>query len=516
MNARSGGDADVASSPPPDGDGAGADVACDSDMMSEAVGPGALAGIVGGAAFGAAMIDLGSLETIASLARSESVVVGFVIHFVIAIAIGVGFGLLVRFQRPGVGETLFWGMAYGAVWWFVGAVTLLPLLSGEPLAWSVDAARSLVPSLIGHLVYGAFTALGFVVFDRRSRHRVVSAHPTIGSVSRGAIAGLFGGITLALILDAQPGRPTVSSAMTTTDRPLTGAVTVLVGVVAGIGFALLHPNAIAGSGPALVRGMVYGFLAWIVLAVTVVPLASGDGLTWTVDDLRDGFATLPGYLLFIGAVPALVYQWLTSLTRAVASDRHAGGDQEGVGTQGLRAIFGGAAAGIVGGTVFSIVIVRTGDLPGIASMVAVDSPTVGLVLHLVTSVSIGVGYGVFFVKRSNDVSSALGWGISYGVFWWLMGSLTLLPVLAGGSPQWNVEASSEAFPSLVGHLAYGAFLGMVFYRLEARYDPWWVSRNAAEERRARRAADQLAGSAPALWVLTVLFAVVIPILLAPA
>lgn len=86
-----------------------------SGAIREAIVPGAIAGIVGGAVFGAAMIELGSLETIASLVRSESLVLGFVIHSVIAVAIGVGFGLLVWFQRPGTGETLFWGLAYGAV-----------------------------------------------------------------------------------------------------------------------------------------------------------------------------------------------------------------------------------------------------------------------------------------------------------------------------------------------------------------------------------------------------------------
>ncbi len=484
------------------------------DLVADAIVPGAIAGIAGGAVFGAAIVQLGTLDTIASLVRSDSSVVGLAIHVVVAVAIGVGFGLLVWFQRPGVGETLFWGLAYGALWWLIGAATLLPLLSGKPVAWDVEAARRLVPSLIGHLAYGGAAGLAFVAATRRRRN-TEDRRPTRGSLARGATAGLVGGLVLAAVLDGQPGRPSISPAMGVMDRPLAGSVIVLVGLLSGLVFAALYPTGIAGSGPALVRGMAFGFLMWLTIGITLVPLAAGDGLRWRVEDLRAGFETLPGYLLFIGAVPALLYQWFTALARSLTSDRHAGGDQDGLGVQGLRAIVAGGAAGLVGGTVFSVVIVHVGDLPGIASMVAAGSSTVGFILHLATSVLIGIGYGVFFVRRSNDLNSALGWGTSYGVFWWMMGTLTLLPILAGGSPQWTVTAATEAFPALIGHLAYGAFLGVVFYRLEVRFDPWWVSRNDAETARADRAAEQLGGSAPALWGLTVLFAVIVPILLTP-
>lgn len=87
---------------------------------------------------------------------------------------------------------------------------------------------------------------------------------------------------------------------------------------------------------------------------------------------------------------------------------------------------------------------------------------------------IGVGYGLLFVRQSNDLAPVLGWGTSYGVLWWLLGSLTLLPLLSGRSPQWTVEGATFAYPALIRHLAYGAFLGVVFFRLEARQNPWCI------------------------------------------
>ncbi|MEO6571507.1 MAG: hypothetical protein ABIO83_08160 [Ilumatobacteraceae bacterium] len=480
-----------------------------------AVLPGALSGIIGGAAFGASIIETGALRTIASIARTDSAAVGLCIHIVVAIVVGIGFGLLVWFQRPGSGETLFWGLAYGAMWWFLGPMTLLPLLLGEPIAWNVEAARLLIPSLFGHLVYGAVTGLAFVVLTRGRSAATARSVLTAGACIRGAFSGLFGALALAAILDGQPDSPSISTSMMMPDRPTSWLVIPLAGAVAGIGFALLFPDPREGSGPMLIRGVVYGLTTWVAFAVTLIPIASGDGLRWSVTDIRASFETLPGYLLFIGAVPALLYCWSSSVARSLTHDGPAVTSQESAGAQGLHAIGAGAIAGLVGGTVFSIVLAQRGDLSGIAAMVANDSAPVGFVIHLFTSVLIGVGYGLIFVRRSNDISSALGWGTSYGVFWWLMGSLTLLPILAGDVPRWSVDAAIDAYPELIGHLVYGAFLGVVFYRIEARFDPWWFARNESEQRRAIRAADQLAGSAPALWVVTVLFALAIPLLLAP-
>ncbi|MDQ3454594.1 MAG: hypothetical protein M3513_03785 [Actinomycetota bacterium] len=59
-------------------------------------------------------------------------------------------------------ETLFWGLIYGGFWWFLGPLTMLPLVLGKPLAWDLANAQALLPSLIGHLFYGATTALVFV------------------------------------------------------------------------------------------------------------------------------------------------------------------------------------------------------------------------------------------------------------------------------------------------------------------------------------------------------------------
>ncbi|MGI9613308.1 MAG: hypothetical protein ACR2QO_10395 [Acidimicrobiales bacterium] len=478
-------------------------------IVPRAVVPGAVAGLAGGLAFGAAMIELGLLASIASLVRAESGVLGFVLHMLVAAVIGAGFGLFVWVQRPAAGEIIYWGLVYGAAWWFIGAVTLLPLLSGDPIAWDVDSARELLPALIGHLVYGVVTALAFVGL-RRERAPI---HIDRGSLARGVVAGVVGALVLGSVLDDRVGVPAVSASMTDSSSFVAWAVTAGVGILAGLGYGALHPDAGQGMGPSLIRGIAYGFGWWIVAALTVIPVLAGDGLRWSVEDIRAGFATFPGYLLFLGAIVALIHHGLTVLVRALLSDDVSIRADEGIGTRGLRATGRGVVAGLAGGLLFTIVMVQIGFLSTVASLVGGESTFLGLVVHLVISTIIGVAYGLLFVRRSNDAGSALGWGAAYGVFWWLLGPLTLLPVFLGDGPQWTVQAANDAYPALVGHIAYGALLGAAFFRLESRHDPWWVSRSEAEAARADRASRQLLGSAPALWALSVLIALTIPILL---
>jgi hypothetical protein len=57
-------------------------------------------------------------------------------------------------------------------------------------------------------------------------------------------------------------------------------------------------------------------------------------------------------------------------------------------------------------------------------------------------------------------------------------------------------------------------LGSTYYLLEARANPWWVTRNQAETDRVLAQRSQTLGSAPALWGLTVLIALTIPLLAA--
>jgi hypothetical protein len=78
-----------------------------------------------------------------------------------------------------------------------------------------------------------------------------------------------------------------------------------------------------------------------------------------------------------------------------------------------------------------------------------------------------------------------------------------------------VNAAAAAFPSLIGHLAFGAGLGLSFHALEAHYSPWWITRTGAEAIRMERRRLEATTAGPALWALLVLVAMLLPMVLAP-
>ena len=478
--------------------------------MRRALAAGVPAGLAGGLVFGAAMTQLGVLTTIAGIVRADSAVVGFIVHMFVAAMIGTGFALLVAQQRPGAGETLFWGLTYGAVWWFLGPLTLLPLLLGEPVAWTLAGAQAEFPSLLGHLLYGATTALVYVALTAPR-----TLVPLRGAVVRGAVAGLLPTWLLASLVASDNDLLAASTTMSDAPETISRLATLAVGAVAGALYAVLYPRLTDSAGVDLVRGAAYGFLLWVVAPLTLLPLLEGRGLTWSLEEARAGFETLPGYLL-LGALLGLGYHWLTALARLLLSDDVRELGRESAGAQGVRALGQGALAGLVGGLLFTLIMLQIGFLPMVARLVGSESRLTGFLVHLAIADLIGASYGLLFRRQSYDVGSAVGWGVAYGFCWWVLGALTLLPVFLGGPPQWTAVGAATAFPALVGHLLYGAGLGATFYTLEQRHSPWWVSRTRAEAERRERRRQQVLSSAPALWALVVVIALVVPILLGKA
>lgn len=114
---------------------------------------GLIGGIAGGIMFGALMAMMGMLPTIASMVGSTSPVVGFLIHIVMSIMIGLGltvlFGKMLLTSYP---RGIIVGMVYAAIWWVLGFLMVMPMMFHMPL-FTIDTTALF--SLMGHLVYGA-------------------------------------------------------------------------------------------------------------------------------------------------------------------------------------------------------------------------------------------------------------------------------------------------------------------------------------------------------------------------
>ena len=402
--------------------------------------PGVTAGLVGGLVFGAAMTQLGALPTIASLVRAESPVIGFVVHMFIAAAVGAGFGLLMWHQHPTAGEMLFWGLTYGILWWFLGPLTLMPILLGDAPLWTIGTAQAAFPSLLGHLWYGASTAVALTALLRwrreggpRAADRV-GGRLALGAATRGTLAGVLSAWLVGSLLDAQGQLLLFSTMAGGENRSLAWVILLSIGLVAGIVFALLYPRRTEGAGPGAIRGAMYGFGWWVGGALTLLPLLADGRLAWSLAAAKSSFALLPGFLLY-GATMVLLYRWLSGLVRILFDDIPIAEDQEGVGTLGLRALAWGAQSGAVGGLLFTVVMPQIGFLPAVAGLIGASSPTAGFVVHLGISLVIGASYGLLFRGQTYSTGSALGWGTSYGFLWWILGALTLMPMLLGAPPQ---------------------------------------------------------------------------------
>ncbi|HET9001507.1 MAG TPA: hypothetical protein VFP86_17845 [bacterium] len=480
-----------------------------SDLLARGALSGALAGLIAALTFGAAMVKLGMPSTIIVFAYGRAAIGAEFLQLILATLGGAGFGVIVWKQRFGAGEMLFWGMAYGILKWFAVPLTLLPLLLHGTFRWSLDAAQAAIPCLFGYLLYGAYTSLALAALRPEALARTGRIHAVL---LRGAVAGVASIWVLALILKAQ-GRTLEFMALSGPGaHPAMRVGVVIVGALAGMGFSLLYPSP-TGSGPGLVRGTMYGFFWWVAGGLTVTPLIAGSGLAWSLAAARVHFVTLPGYLLG-GAAVALFYRWVTSFVRLLFSDeirRHA---EEGLGARGLHLTSRGAFAGLIGGLLFTIIMVRMGELPTVARLIGSSSPWTGFTVHLIIAEFIGASYGLFFARQSYDIGSGLGWGLSYGFFWWVLGPLTLAPMLLGAPSRWTAAIAAGLLPALVGHLLYGAGLGVTFHLLEARYSPWWIPHTHVEASAAARRREQVLTSAPALWALVVVIALTLPILLA--
>ena len=113
----------------------------------------------------------------------------------------------------------------------------------------------------------------------------------------------------------------------------------------------------------------------------------------------------------------------------------------------------GALAGLGGGVLFGAMMGMMGMLPMVGMLVGQENSSIGFIVHLVISAILGAIYGAFAGRVSGGGATFIA-GVVYGVIWWVLGALVMMPLMLGmnemvfqvGQPQWM---------SLVGHVIYG-------------------------------------------------------------
>ncbi len=140
-----------------------------------------------------------------------------------------------------------------------------------------------------------------------------------------------------------------------------------------------------------------------------------------------------------------------------------------------KRVLGGLVGGIAGGVLFGMMMQMMGMLSMVGGLVNSDSVTLAWVVHLAISAALGIGFALTLGAAATSWARALAAGAAYGVVWWVLGALLLMP-LKMGMPAFQI--GQMQLQSLVGHVMYGLVLGAVFHA---------VAHAAADRRVASRA-----------------------------
>jgi len=435
----------------------------------------------------------------------------------VSILLGALYGLLFvwLFARDiaSVGSGLLWGLGYAIVLWLAVPTGLLPLLQGTARMGMGDQARAHFPELVAYLLFlGSPLGLMTGVLKTATTSWERMSFPLLRAIIVGGLAGLVGGWAFSVWF-AQNNAFVLIAGIVNSDASAVGMlVHYLIAAIIGASFGLLFQRDVRGAGSSMCWGLAYGLFWWFLGPLTLLPLLLHQPVDWSYQHARIFFGSLIGHAVYgivLGWISALGNRlWVGLFIESDPINRQA----EGPGIWTLRSLAWGALASILGGLLFSIIMAATGVLPQVAALMGGSSPLAGFVVHLIISVVIGMSYGLLFEHESPDVGSSIAWGMLYGLAWWFLGPLTLMPMLLGHAPTWTIEAADRLLPSLLGHVIYGAATGLVFFWFESHHAQWLRldKRYASHEARLRR---PLGTPAPALWLVVLVLGVMLPIVL---
>ncbi|MEP7327329.1 MAG: hypothetical protein ABI836_15370 [Gemmatimonadota bacterium] len=132
----------------------------------------------------------------------------------------------------------------------------------------------------------------------------------------------------------------------------------------------------------------------------------------------------------------------------------------------------GIVAGLIAGVVFGVMMqmmkaptpdgMQVPMMMMVAKVVRSDSMVVGWIFHLFNSAVIGGLFGLLLGEKVHGIGSGLGWGAAYGLLWWVLGGLLLMPILLGMpafAPIKMPMMRTVALGSMMGHAIFGLILG---------------------------------------------------------
>ncbi len=427
---------------------------------------------------------------------------------------GLLFALLCATRAVSPGAGLIWGLGYAFILWLAIPAGVLPLLIEDmPEMGMLDSARAHFPELVAYvLCYGVPLGVALGIWGGLRPQPGQAPFSLPRSVVVGGLAGIFGGWAFGKWMAKVNFFPLIAGLVNSDSYMLGVTMHFIFAVIIGASFGLLFQRDVRGYGSNMGWGMAYGMLWWFIGPLTALPIWQGNPLDWSYQRGSELFGSFVGHIVY-GLIVGLIYAtvdrlWVGFFTESDPINR----EPEGPGSRYLYSLQWGAVASVSGGLLFSLVMLATGALPSVASLVGGSSPVLGFIVHMCISTLVGMSYGALFQHEAPNFGSGLAWGLLYGLIWWFVGPLTLMPILLGDSFTWTVAAAGALLPSLIGHLFYGAGTAFVYLLLERRHADWLLldPRLAIREARRRR---PVGTPAPALWLFALGLGVLLPILL---
>lgn len=130
-------------------------------------------------------------------------------------------------------------------------------------------------------------------------------------------------------------------------------------------------------------------------------------------------------------------------------------------------IVAGVVGGLVGGVAFGVLMTMMDMMPMVAQLIGSEAVGVGWLVHLFNSALFGAIFAVLFGRWAQSFGPAIGIGLGYGILWWVLGALVIMPVWLGMS-EMIFQVGQDQWLSLMGHLVYGLLLGVVYVLLVRR------------------------------------------------
>jgi hypothetical protein len=427
---------------------------------------------------------------------------------------GLAFGWFFAGRATSPGAGLIWGLSCAFLAWVTVPAGVLPLLAGAGRsAAMLRDARENFPQLVAALLCLGLP-VGIVLGIRGSRGEgAAQAEFRWGRAAvAGGLSGTLSGFVFSRWMYAGNFFPLLAGYGEMNSRHWAVVFHFAMALAIGATFGLLFQRDIRSYGSSMGWGLGYAILWWFLGQLTILPVLAGTGVDWSAGRGSQLFGSLVGHIIY-GLILGVVYAGIDRLwVRLFIQSDPLNREREGPGFRLLRSLEWGAAAGLAGALVSSPFLAATNILPKVAGLGSGVSPLAGFLLHLLIGALLGMSYGFLFRHESPNLALGASWGWLFGMIWWYLGPMTLLPLMLTGECDWSAEAASGLLPSLLGHLAYGAVTAFAFLLLERRYTRWLLldPKTAARELRRTR---PVGTPAPALWLFALGLGVLLPILL---